>query len=692
MSHPREAKLRKLNDFRRQLPHVTASALAAILGEVAAHGVPESHSRQDLSSSTAAVMQEATPYGPLLIDVDVVGKDGSATKMLAINPLAMTYKAFAQGGSFTDLMLAKMRDAPPTPELPWQLILYADEVVPGNALSHDNRRKVWVVYFSWMQLGPLVLQEEEAWLCCLAKRSSDVAQLASGISQAMAALLRLCFGDLTSNLATGGMLLKHSDGSYHRLFCKLGMVLQDGGAHKLVWQCKGDAGTRLCMLCRNLVSLKSDIVDEHGASLLSCSIWLEDEMDFATDQDIRGTVARLQLAQATTSKAQFEQLKQACGFNLAPHGILLDTRLMDIVMPASQFCHDWMHCIFVHGVFHTVMHLLFSALLSTGSPELYDTLFQYFSLWKHPLRQTASKVQDLFSTKRAASNHKAKAFKCTASEGLCIYPILSFFLQSVIVPAGVCAAEVKAFLSLCDVVDLLQATPLGIVSSSLLREAVRTFLDACLQADWKPHMHSKFHWLVHLSRHLENFKMLPTCWVHERKHRVVKRYANDICNTVAFEKSILSEVACHNLAWLARPGVFNLEAGLIEPRPVSAKLLRFLCESFGPLAPEDCSSSPAARIAPAGTCTKGDIVICKSHSSAKFDCGELLLHCQVGGRNMSLISMWQLLRYDPGRACAEWAVQHKPSWVTLEDVLSPVTYTRCRPDAVRTLLPVQHRA
>ena len=39
--------------------------------------------------------------------------------------------------------------------------------------------------------------------------------------------------------------------------------------------------------------------------------------------------------------------------------------------------------------------------------------------------------------------------------------------------------------------------------------------------------------------------MLIACFVHERKHRMVKRYCADILNTIVFETSVLSEV----LAW-----------------------------------------------------------------------------------------------------------------------------------------------
>jgi hypothetical protein len=57
---------------------------------------------------------------------------------------------------------------------------------------------------------------------------------------------------------------------------------------------KGDAGTKFCLLCRNLFAITTDVVDsETGDTLLAASLLFEDELDFATDADIRGTITRL---------------------------------------------------------------------------------------------------------------------------------------------------------------------------------------------------------------------------------------------------------------------------------------------------------------------------------------------------------------------------------------------------------------
>ena len=109
------------------------------------------------------------------------------------------------------------------------------------------------------------------------------------------------------------------------------------------------AAVSLCMLCRNLVSPSSTLVDEEGNGLLKCSVIFEKDLDFANDEDIKGTIQRLAAAKLSLPAGKFEIYCQAVGFNHEPHGILMDADLRDVVFPASQFCHDYTHGIFVNG-------------------------------------------------------------------------------------------------------------------------------------------------------------------------------------------------------------------------------------------------------------------------------------------------------------------------------------------------------
>ncbi len=187
----RPSKLRKLNDFRRALPHVSASALSAVLNEIATEGAPELRSRRDLARATGQLVTDTTPYGQIQQTVLLTAADGTQTTMLVSNPLALLWKASRECSSFASFVAAKLAATPCSPEAPWQLIVYSDEVVPGNQLAHENRRKVWVVYFSFLEFGPAALSKEGAWFCILAKQSIEVAKISGGISQVFGSCLKL---------------------------------------------------------------------------------------------------------------------------------------------------------------------------------------------------------------------------------------------------------------------------------------------------------------------------------------------------------------------------------------------------------------------------------------------------------------------------------------------------------------------
>ena len=687
----RESKLRRLDRMRRSLPHVSAKALADILEHVATEGVPERRTRRDIGIARDAQIQQVSPYGELLVSVPV--KAGGETKhLLAINPLAMLWLLFHQGGGWTDFMTFLLERKPSSPENPWGMILYSDEVVPGNPLSFDNLRKAWAIYFGSREFGAMALQREESWLDLLAYRSSELKKIDAGISQAFGAVANLFFGGLGPNIATAGITLDHPDGRRFRLFANIFMVLQDGGAHKAIWNCKGEAGTKMCMLCRNLVTRQSGLRDEDGAETLVCDQMFEPELDFANDDDIHDAVRRLA---TKVGCKDFALISQAAGFRHEPNSILLMDHLRPYVKPVSQFCHDVMHAFFVKGAFNTTMFLLLDVMRRDGI-NVWDHLRGEVGLWQLPARTMgfATSCRDAFAPKRMRSSLEAKTMKCTASEALTFYPFIAIYLQRVIIPARRCLAACAAFLAMTDLLDHLMATPhAGLITADMLRQDVTLFLDKCITAGWRQHLHPKFHWAVHMPRHYDHFKMLPMCWVHERKHRVLKRYSSLVMNTASFDKTIQSEVLCHQFADLGHPDAFRFDFHLEKPRPASAKLKAMLENElqlqFGA---EVVTMSAIAHILPAGVCSKSDVAMVKSaKGSDRYVAVQIWAHAAIDETLVSLVNFLQPLEDLPDLGCAVWRLSTDPKLIATEDILCSVCFCEARAEAIRILLPFQFR-
>ena len=372
--------------------------------------------------------------------------------------------------------------------------------------------------------------------------------------------------------------------------------------------------------------------------------------------------------------------------------MLLDSSVDDVVLPASQFKHDWMHAIFIKGVFNVVTYLLFKQLRSEGIADIYSRFQIYVKLWTFPGGLlTSHTLSNIFAQKRQSSNDKAKAFKCQASEGLSVIPLIAFYVMKVFMGAGIAVAACTAFVHLADLVDLISAVATGSVSPETLRDCVGRFLDSCVAAGWLPHMTPKFHWLIHLPRYLARWGMLLSCFVHERKHRMVKRYCNDVQNLKTSEWSVLSEVTCHHLAALKNTSTFNFSVGLLPPvRPASKKMLKFLCETVG-RDDINCNTALAARVSMFAVCRTRDVVLLKN-STGQMVAAELWFHASVDGESVSLVSIWEPLTNEAGMGNRTWkSGSEHVMLVPTGDILTPCTYRRGANDVVDTLVPCVFR-
>ena len=144
----RPAKLRKLETFRRRLPHVSASALSVILSEQE-HERPEVYCRNAIREARNNRATEQTPYGTLTTRMDMECLDGSHATVFVVNLFAMLFIAAKTCRGFSYMLKRALEAHPSTYETPWSLVIYADEVVPGNQLSFKSRRSAHSAHLHW---------------------------------------------------------------------------------------------------------------------------------------------------------------------------------------------------------------------------------------------------------------------------------------------------------------------------------------------------------------------------------------------------------------------------------------------------------------------------------------------------------------------------------------------------------------
>ena len=688
----RPTKLAKLNALRRSLPHCSASAFSAILEAVSKDGLPEGPvHRHALRAARNQQNLEDTPFGPTLQTIDLVGKDGAAKSIPVAHPLAALWKAVSDCPPFSTYMRDVLNENPPSLDAPWHLVLYSDEVTPGNPLSTANKRKFQAIYWSFLELGGHALSKEEAWFCVVAEYSTTVNALSAGLSQLLGSVVKLFLDPDGTNLATTGMLLQWGDASI-RLWAVLGGVIQDGGAHKSVWHSRGDAASRYCLLCKNLFTEESKICDEDGTHLLSCKCLRLSDLVPATSRDIRAVARYIEAQHSVLSPEQFRELQQALGMTYHPHGLLLDRALDTMLDPVDIYMHDWMHALFVDGVCNLSVYLLFESFIVAGHSPIYEICKTYVANWKWPGRLFVKSLPEIFSEDRKDNHRKARHIKCQASDMLSLLPVLAMFTAHVLMTLQPgCTTECIAFLALADVVDLIVASSRLTVPPLRLLQAVEKFLGLFRDAWGVEWLTPKFHWLLHLAGVLHKRGMLLNCFCLERKHRTPKRYATELANTsAATAKTLIMEVTSHHFGQLNDDAAFCFALGLINPRPPSKKMIRLLHSELNINCDEQrVLWSYESRFSKVATCKKNDVIIYKQGDAGEVKAGTVQLQLDVEGVAVASVSVMSFVRSES--AFSVWTNSDHVQLIELSAIVDTVLHRNLDNNRVAIILPIEFR-
>ena len=156
-------KAQRTNDLRCRLPYMRQSALAAILREAQRAPLPEVSSRTTIARAEADAVNITTPYEPLVKYIRISDSVEVGVSM----PAPLLYHCATASPSVSALLKRTLSDHNPTVAQPLRVIVYLDEIVPGNELAHRNRRKTWGFYWSIMQWGPSVLCDEDTSHVCV---------------------------------------------------------------------------------------------------------------------------------------------------------------------------------------------------------------------------------------------------------------------------------------------------------------------------------------------------------------------------------------------------------------------------------------------------------------------------------------------------------------------------------------------
>ena len=224
-----------IGSLRARLPYMSQTALAEVLRLAANYSLPScpggtKRLRQDRN---ATCLQE-TPYGALHQSVSLPAVDGGEVCLDFQAPLPMLHVAASTSVSFQKFLLRVLAASPSTPQRPWRVMVYFDEVTPGNQLSSANRRKSQCVYWTIAEFGDTALVDEEAWFTCLVATSLQVKKVLGGMSCVIGAFLKMFWGQDIVEARWGGVSLPLQSNAPVRIFLEMGCILADTEALRQV--------------------------------------------------------------------------------------------------------------------------------------------------------------------------------------------------------------------------------------------------------------------------------------------------------------------------------------------------------------------------------------------------------------------------------------------------------------------------
>ncbi|CAE7488953.1 unnamed protein product [Symbiodinium sp. CCMP2592] len=602
-------------------------------------------SRSTLKRKRDLKLNLSTPYGPLWRELTGFEMaQGPPLKVTYLDPVALLWSACQQGGGFQNFLQTRAARCPCSPAHPWDLCLYVDEVSPGNQLKPLNERKLQVVYFSLKQLGGLALSKEDAWFVLTAVRSIDVKRLSNGMTQLMKRIFAIFLLERREKMLHGISLPMPN--SQHWMLC---LLIADEAALKSVWEDKGASGTKLCFMCQNVVAHSSSLhcCDATG-TLVSHVCHNKGQMVRHTDETILEAAVHLADNKPRMNKGEFKMRQFALGLNYAEHGPLFSAELRPHLKPIAVSMYDWMHNFVVGGIFQVEMTELLKVLRSQGIPQ--TELHHFLSDCNWP-----SAVGDKGASAKKVFAKTLTEFKSGASECMALYPAMRAFLQEKLPlirdnDAKECC---RCFFILCEVLDQLYktATPGDVANlATTLEHKVSSHLELFKACYGEDYVLPKHHMNMHLGDLLRRHSVLLSCFVHERRHKEIKRYANNLDSMqTGSEKHVLQLELEQHLKDLKE--FSEKRAGLINGKAAPELVQSAFSSFFGLPACAGLQVSMKCYVGSGRLCKREDVVVVSEPNGDEV--AQVWFHVVFNGNHYTCMSVWRALGRNRFDICQE---------------------------------------
>ena len=339
------------------------------------------------------------------------------------------------------------------------------------------------------------------------------------------------------------------------LRARFACFLADEKAIKETWSCKGAAGTKMCICCKNVLGRTDPDSLPRDGYLVHFKWATPDQFDPNTDETVEEMAGILREVGTRGSRNELQTLSQAFGLTFAPNALLWDEGLKHICRPVSGTYWDWMHVLIASGgvAQYGANQFVIAARAAGLTPADFDAFAANIKWRKAETKLPASFFQSRVDTDAGKHMH---AF---ASEMFQVYEVIALIIDMVLAPAGAVADHCTCARYMIVILSILKSGDDAVRHLGQLEHAIalhheifnRLYPDCA-----KP----KLHFLWHIPQCIRRWGVNMNCFSGERTHRRVKGIASHTFRHI--EKHTLGKYLVAHLNDLSDfPLEFHLEGG-----------------------------------------------------------------------------------------------------------------------------------
>ncbi len=434
--------------------------------------------------------------------------------------------------------------------------VYVDEVVPGNFILPDNRRRSFCYYICWKDL--VRFRSDLLWFPFAMIRHDLVENYPGGLVGVFTKVLQ----DLQPFLFS--LILDSNMVRTTRLF----FIADEDGLKKSASH-KGASGLRPCIKCRNCISKGNSVPGYFDIAECNWS-----SFQLSTNSEIKEMFTHLKHVCATASKKDFEEASKLSGWKWLPELWAEDEELWSL-LKVSDFCYDNLHNYFSCGTVPMEIGLFLEATMNKTELKLKDIENTFKKCaWKHASTLTARFAE---AGVPALLYHKlwkkgCGDYKGDAGQSLTLLPLLAHFAATALDEIADLQNEIKSLVALTQVVNCIMQLKQNTEHVEELVHLQEDHLSLFCKAYSHELVRPKHHYSFHTTEQVATMGMQADCWPCERKNKTFKLslapFIQRLQRLQRFERSIMLrwlESDLDKLKMMALPQVALINPPAVQP-------------------------------------------------------------------------------------------------------------------------------